>query len=96
MTKEGATSFSPITSTNVRFSLQNLKNFSFSPFTTLVKNFKFLPSASPKLLNFNQDHPSKKKQFFWSNPYKIEVVITSFIEMLVTKLWSHEQIYNIT
>ena len=39
-----------------------------------------MPSASPKLLNLNQDHHSKKR-FFWSNPYKIEV-ITSLIEML--------------
>ena len=88
MTKEGATSFSPITSTNVRFSLQNLKNFSFSPFTTLVKNFKFLPSASPKLLNFNQDHPSKK-WFFWSNTYKIEVVVTSLTEILELPNFRH-------
>ena len=39
----------------------------------------------------------KKNQFFWSNPYKIEIMITSLIEMLprVTKLWSHDHIYNI-
>ena len=28
-------------------------------------------SASPKLLNLNQEHPSKKR-FFWSSPYKIK------------------------
>ena len=33
------------------------------PFATPVQNFKFLPSASPKLLNLNQDHPSKKAIF---------------------------------
>ena len=33
----------------------------------------------------------QKKWFFWSNPYKREVTITSFIEMLqFTQLWSHE------
>ena len=51
------TSFSPVTSTNVGFGPQNFLTFSFNPFATLV------PSASPKLLNLNQDHPSKKVIF---------------------------------
>ena len=37
--------------------------FSFNPFVTLVQNFKFVSSASPKLLNLNQDHLSKKAIF---------------------------------
>ena len=41
----------------------------------------FVPSVSPKLSNLNQDHPSKKR-FFWSNSYKIEVMITTLTEML--------------
>ena len=57
------TSFSPVTSTNVRFGPQNFLNFSFNPFATLVHNFTFVPSASPKLLNLNQEHPSKKAIF---------------------------------
>ena len=57
------TSFFPVTSTNVRVSPQNFLTFSFIPFATLVKNFKALPSASPKLLNLNQDNPSKKVLF---------------------------------
>ena len=57
------TSFSPATSTNVGFGLQNFLTFSFKPFATLVQNFKFIPSASPKLLNLNQDNPSKKAIF---------------------------------
>ena len=40
-----------------------------------------MPSANPKLLNLNQDH-SSKKQFFCSNHYKIEVMITPLIEVL--------------
>ena len=52
--KRPPTSFSPVTSTNVRFSPQN---FSFNAFARLVQNFKFVRSASPKLLNLNQDHP---------------------------------------
>ena len=54
------TSFCPVNSTNVRISSQNFLTFIFSPFITLVQNFKFVPSANPKLLNLNQDHPSKK------------------------------------
>ena len=57
------TSFSSVTSTNVGFGPQNFVNFSFNPFPTLMQNFKFVPSASPKLLNLNQDHSSKKAIF---------------------------------
>ena len=39
-----------------------------------------MPSASPKLLNFNQQH---------SNLYKIEVMITSLIEMLELPNFGH-------
>ena len=38
-------------------------------------------STIPKLLNLNQDFPSKK-WLFWSNHYKVEVMVTPFIEML--------------
>ena len=31
--------------------------------TTLVQNFKAIPSPSPKLLNLNQRHPTKKLLF---------------------------------
>ena len=82
------TSFSPVISTNVGFGPQNFLTFSFNPFTTLVLNIKFVPSASPKLLNLNQDHPSKKR-FSWSNPYKIEVMITFPIEMLQLPNFGH-------
>ena len=47
-----------------------------------MKNFKRIPSVSPKFSNFNQQHTSKKNCFFWLNLYKIEVIITSLIEML--------------
>ena len=55
-------SFSPVTYTNVGFDPQNFLTFSFNP-CKLVQNFKFLPSASPKLLNLNQDHHLKKAIF---------------------------------
>ena len=72
----------------VTISPPNFLTISFKPFATLVQNFKFVPSASSKLLNLNEDHPSKK-QFFWSNPYKTEVVITSLIEMLQLRNFGH-------
>ena len=57
------TSFSPVISTNVGISLQNFLTFSLNPFDRLVLNFKFVSSASPKLLNIDQDCPSKKVFF---------------------------------
>ena len=57
------TSFSLVTSTNVGFGPQSYLTISFNPFATLVQNFKFVRSTSPKLLNLNQDHPSKKGIF---------------------------------
>ena len=55
----------------------------------MMQNVKFRPSASPKLLNLNQDYPSKKVFFFWRNPCKIEVMITSLIEMLELLNFDH-------
>ena len=49
---------------------------------------KTIPRVSPKLLNLNQDHPSKKC-FFWSKHYKIEVMITYLIETLELPNFGH-------
>ena len=56
-------SFSPVTSTNVGISPQSFLTFSFNFFATLVWNSKTILNASPKLLNLNQDHSSKKVVF---------------------------------
>ena len=61
--KAPPTSFSYVTSTNVGFGPQNFLTFSLNPFATPVQNFNILLSASPKLLNLNQDHTSKKAIF---------------------------------
>ena len=61
--KATPTSYSPVISTNVGFGFQNFLTFSFNLFATLVQNLKFLPSASHKLLDLNQDHLSKKAIF---------------------------------
>ena len=38
----------------------------------------------------------QKKQYFWSNPYKMEIMITSLIEMLeLPNHGSHDHIHNI-
>ena len=55
--KPPPTNFSPVTSTNVEFGPQNFLAFSFNAFATLVQNFKFVPSANPKLLKLNQATP---------------------------------------
>ena len=57
------TSFSRVTSTKVGISPQNFLTFNSIPYATLVQNFKFVPSTSPKLLNLNQDYPSKEVTF---------------------------------
>ena len=90
----GATSFSQVTSTNVGIRSQNFLSFRFNPFDKLVQNFKFVASASRKLLNLNQEHPSKKR-FFCSNPYKIEVMTTSLIQMLELPNFGHMTTYKI-
>ena len=56
----GAISFSPVSSTKAEISPKNFLNFSFNLFKALVQNFKAIPSASLKLLNLKQEHPSKK------------------------------------
>ena len=88
VSKNSSTSFSLVTSTNVGIIPKNFLTFPFNPFATLVSNFKFVPRASPKLLCLNQDHPSKKC-FFRSNSYKIQVMITSLIEMLELPNFGH-------
>ena len=57
-------SFSLVTSTIVRISLQEFLLFSFNLSTTLVLNFLAIPVFSPKLLNLNQDYPSEMLGFF--------------------------------
>ena len=61
--KKAPYQFFPVTSTNVGFGPRNFLTFSFNSFATLVQNFKFVPRASPKLFNLNQDHPLKKAIF---------------------------------
>ena len=68
---------SSVTSPKVGISFQNSLTFSFNRFATLLSNFIAISSTSPKLLNLNQDDPSKNC-FFWSNLHKIEVMFKFF------------------
>ena len=64
------TNFSPVTSTNVEISPKTFLAFTFCLFTRLV-NYWIQTKIN-----------RQKRQFFCSNPYKIEVMITSPLEML--------------
>ena len=55
-----ATSLSPVTSKSVEISPKSFLTFIFNSFSTLVQNFKAIPSPSSKLLNLNQGYLSKK------------------------------------
>ena len=55
--------FFRVTFRNVGITPQNFLTFSFDPISTLVQNFKFIPSASRKLLNLKQHYPSEKVIF---------------------------------
>ena len=53
-----------VSSTSIRSSPQTFLTFSFNSFATLEKNFKAIPHAISKLLNLNQQHPSKNLVFW--------------------------------
>ena len=93
--KATTTSFSLVKSTNVGISLQNILTFDFNPFAILLSNFKSIPSTSPKLLNLNQDHRSKYVVFLFKFLSNGGYDNFSHRNSRVTKLWSHDNIYNI-
>ena len=67
----GRTSFSHVTSAKVGISPQKFLTISLNSFYTLVYSFKAIPS--PKLLNFNQEHLSKKIGFSGQNLIKLRL-----------------------
>ena len=72
------TSFSPGVSTNVKISPKKL----VSTLLPHLHKIKRLYLLSEQLLNLNQEHTSKKKKWFsYSNPYEIELMITSLLEL---------------
>ena len=77
--KRLTTSFPPVTSTNVGFSLQNVWLLVSNLLPHWSKTSRSYPV--PNYWTWTKSTP-KKNWFFWSNPYKIDIMITSVIEML--------------
>ena len=61
-------------SSSISFSPKFL-SFSFNTFATLLQHFS-------QIIDFELKASLTKNWFFWSNPYKIEVMTTPLIEML--------------
>ena len=82
------TSFSPVTSTNVGF---GRKTFWILVLILLPNYCKISSSYLVPVPNYWTwtKTTSQKKRFFWSNPYKIEVIITFLIEMLQLLNFGH-------
>ena len=74
-------SFSPVTSTNVEISSQNFLNFGFNPFATLPPCCRQSQSQISEL-GTKTTTPKNVVFLVISCPCKIEVFITSLIEML--------------
>ena len=75
------TSFSSVTSANVRISPWNFLTFSFCSLSHWCKISR--PHLVPVPDNWTSTNRSPQKNgFLWSNPCKIEVMITSLTEML--------------
>ena len=88
------TSFFSVTFTNIGISPKNFLMFSFHPLPHWRKISSWYLVSVPNYWTWTKTTPQKMR-FFWSNPNKIEVMITFLVEMLVTKLWSHDHIHNI-
>ena len=80
-TKKPPTSFSSVTSTNVGISPQNflILVLTLLPHLCEISSPYLMPSY---IIELGAKSIPQKNWFFWSNPYKIEVMITSLIEML--------------
>ena len=76
------TNFFPLTSINVRMTPP--KTFWLLVLTLLSLWCKILSSYLASVPNYRNwtKTTTQKKRFFWSNLYKLEVMINSFIEML--------------
>ena len=92
--KNPPTNFSPVASTNIGI---RSKTF-WSVVLILLPHWSKIsrPYLVPVLSYWTWTKSSpEKKGFFWSNPYKTELVITSHRNVRVTKLWSPGHIYNV-
>ena len=81
------TSFSPAISTNVRINPQNFLNFSLTLLTDWCEISSFYLAPLPNDWAWSKTTPEKR--FFWWNPYKIEVMINSLLQMLEIPNFHH-------
>ena len=82
------TRFSSVTSSNVGISPQNFWLLVLTLLTDWCKISSFYLVPVPNYWTWTKTTPQKKR-FFWSNPYKIEVMITSLIQMLELPNFGH-------
>ena len=85
-------SFSPVTSSSVEISFHNFLIFSFDRFGTMLLIVEVIPSTCPECLKLNKDQPSKNMAKFIQN-WNYDNF--SQRNASVTKLWSHDPLYNI-
>ena len=83
--KKAPYQFFPVTSINVGISPQIFLTFSFNPKGKRLPNWSRISKSYlvpvPNYWTWMKTIPLKR-WFFWWNPYKVEVMITSVIEML--------------
>ena len=78
--KAPATSFSSVTSTNVRISFKTFWFLVLTLLTDWCKISSLYLELVPNYWTWTKITPQKKR-CFWSNSYKFEVLITSLIQM---------------
>ena len=88
------TSFSPVTSANVRLVPKTFWLLVLTLLTDWCKIPSLYLAPVPNYWTWTKTIP-QKKQFFWSIPYKIEVMITYLIQILKLPSFSHMTICTI-
>ena len=74
--KSSSTKFSLVSSINIAFCTENFPTFNFSSIVTLLQNFKAITKCQSQIIKLKLRSSLKKKWFFWSKLYKIEVMTT--------------------
>ena len=87
--KAPPTSFSVVTFTNVGTSPKKFLTFTFNPFAHYCKISSLYLVPIRNYWTWTKTTPQNKKRFFWSNPYKIEIMITFLIEMMRLPNFGH-------
>ena len=86
--KRPCTCFSHVTSTNAGISLNSFWLLHLTSLPHLCQILRPYLAPVPNYWSWNRSTPQKNR-FFWSNPYKIKVMITSLIVMLELPNFGH-------